>query len=147
MPAFSKSSQKKLSTCHVDLQALFNEVIQIVDCTIIFGNRSIEEQFELYKQGRKLVSGVWVIENKGKIVTYLDGVNKKSRHNYLPSQAVDVAPYPIDWQNKQRFIEFGHFVLDRADKLWKEGKITHRVEWGGGWVSFPDLPHYQIEII
>ena len=55
-------------------------------------------------------------------------------------------PYPIDWKDTQRFIDFGAFVMDRAEKLWKEGKITHRIQWGGHWITFPDLPHYQIEV-
>lgn len=129
MPKFGVRSKTNLSQCHIDLQVLFNDVIQYVDCSVICGSRGEKDQNEAFAKGFSKLK------------------YPKSKHNKTPSQAADVVPYPIDWQNKQRFIEFGHFVLERANKLWKEGKITHRVEWGGNWVSFPDLPHYQIEII
>ena len=44
MPRFGKTSQSRLSTCHNDLQRLFNRVVEKYDCTIICGQRSHEEQ-------------------------------------------------------------------------------------------------------
>jgi peptidoglycan L-alanyl-D-glutamate endopeptidase CwlK len=44
MPQFGKDSLTKLSTCHPDLQKLFNEVIKHYDCTILEGHRSDEDQ-------------------------------------------------------------------------------------------------------
>lgn len=135
MPDFSLSSARKLLSCHKDLQVLFREVVKVVDCTVIYGHRSIEEQQALYAQGRT---------KPGRIVTNCDGINKKSKHNDFPSLAVDVIPYPIDWNDEQRIIEFGNYVMKVADRLYREGAITHRIEWGGLWEKFKDLPHYQI---
>lgn len=126
MPVFSKISKTNLSQCNIDLQILFNDVIQYVDCSIICGHRGKKEQDEAFNKGFSKVKYPF------------------SKHNKIPSQAVDVVPYPIDWENKERFIEFGKFVLNRAEKLLEEGKITHHIEWGGNWATFVDLPHYQI---
>ena len=126
MAAFSKRSLKNLSTCHIDLQTLFNEVIQYVDCTVTCGHRDEMEQNLAFERGFSKLE------------------YPKSKHNSLPAMAVDVIPYPVDWGNKKRFIDFGNFVLEKAYSLYKDGLITHRVEWGGLWSSFPDLPHYQL---
>ena len=135
MPNFSKSSQKKLETAHQDLQALFQTVIKFWDCTIIYGHRTVEEQQKLYAQGRT---------KPGKIVTYVYGVNRKSDHNYMPSRAVDVMPYPIDWDDRERTREFGWFVLGVARMLKEYGAIENDIKWGGTWKNFVDLPHYYI---
>ena len=129
MPIFSIKSRNNLKQCHIDLQVVFTEVVKIVDCSVICGYRGEKDQNEAFDKGFSKLRF------------------PKSKHNKIPSQAVDAVPYPVDWKDKQRIIDFGAFVMDRADKLWKEGKITHRVQWGGNWVTFPDLPHYQIEII
>jgi hypothetical protein len=57
--------------------------------------------------------------------------------------AADVCPYPIDWTAKKKFIDLGNFVMKLADSMYKDGRIKHRVEWGGTW-SFVDYPHYQL---
>lgn len=126
MAKFSKRSKDNLAQCHPDLQTLFNEVIQIVDCAVICGHRGEKAQNEAYDKGFSKLK------------------YPKSKHNAIPSMAADVVPYPIDWQDKDRFIKFGNFVMNIADHLYKDGKISHKVEWGGTWVSFPDLPHYQL---
>lgn len=152
MPSFSQSSKEKLESCHQDLQVLFNEVIKHFDCSIIYGHRTSEEQFKLYKKGRKQrADGTWAII--GHVVTYLDGYDKKSKHNEYPSLAVDVVPYPIDWNNTSRMDYFAGYVMATADRLKEEGKITNDIVWGHDWdddtfladSSFVDRPHFQIK--
>ena len=55
MPKFGSRSRKNLSTCHEDLQDLFNEVIKHVDCSVIEGHRSKERQNKLYEEGKTKV--------------------------------------------------------------------------------------------
>lgn len=128
MYSFSKTSQAKLKTCHPDLQRLFNKVIQQYDCTVIQGWRSNEEQEEYYRTGKsKLRAG-------------------QSKHNKNPSLAIDVAPYPIDWNNYRRFYHFGGYVKGIADSL------NIPIRWGGDWdgdnnfkdQTFHDLPHFEL---
>lgn len=141
MPSFSESSLEKLHTCHPNLQILFKEVVKWFDCTVIYGHRTREEQARLYAQGRTA---------PGKIVTQKDGVEKLSKHQgeggEPPSLAVDVVPYPVDWQDEERMVYFAGFVIGVA----KMKGIA--VRWGGDWDSdtetsdtnFRDLPHFEL---
>ena len=128
MPHFSQRSLDRLSTCDNRLQLVFNKVIQHFDCTIIQGYRPREEQEQAFRNGRTKVH--W----------------PNSKHNKQPSLAVDVAPYPIDWNDRERFHLFAGFVLGTASSK----GITLR--WGGDWDrdtevddnTFDDLPHFEI---
>jgi peptidoglycan L-alanyl-D-glutamate endopeptidase CwlK len=138
MPFFSESSLQKLSTCHIDLQTLFKEVIKIYDITILEGHRDKKLQDEAFKNGTSKLQ--W----------------PNGKHNQIPSLAVDVAPYPIDWKNEKRFIELASYTLGMAWRLNREGKISHNIKWGGNWDTIfsyndkkhdlIDLPHYEIVI-
>ena len=60
--------------------------------------------------------------------------------------AVDVAPYPIDWDDRERFIYFGGFVKGCAYRM------NIPLRWGGDWDSdtqlsdnkFDDLVHFEV---
>jgi hypothetical protein len=61
--------------------------------------------------------------------------------------AVDVAPYPVDWNDKERFYYFAGFVKGVASSL------GISIRWGGDWNSdnnlknqtFFDLPHFELK--
>lgn len=127
MPQFGKTSREKLATCHPVLQKLFNEVIKHYDCTILEGHRSDEDQLKAFNLGRsKVKSG--------------------GKHNQIPSQAIDVTPWPIDWNDKTRFYHFAGMVLGIAKMM------NIKIRWGGDWnsnnnlkdQSFFDLPHFEL---
>ena len=69
-----------------------------------------------------------------------------SKHNSLPSVAVDIAPYPIDWEDTERFIQLSGAILQIA----KQNGLDLR--WGGDWnrdgrmtdESFRDLLHFEM---
>lgn len=134
MPKFSQESFSKLSTCHLDLQAIFFEVVKNFDCTIIEGHRGEEEQHQAF------------ISNKSK----LDWPHGK--HNAQPSNAVDVAPYPLNWMNINEFYYFAGYVMGVAQKLKDDGKVTHGLRYGGDWncdkiiggQQFNDLVHFEL---
>ena len=144
MAVLSQKSKDKLSTCHPDIQKVILEAVKQFDFTVLYGTRTVDEQFELYKQGRTLSNGVWV--KTGRTVTELDGKVKKSKHNSTPSLAVDLAPYPIDWNNIQRFKDMAKVVLACAKNLGVD------LVWGADWDSdgdieehkFKDYPHFQL---
>ena len=128
MPRFGKRSKKRLATCDDRLQDLFKKVIKYFDCTVIQGHRGEAEQNQAYDAGRSKLR-------------YPDG-----KHNADPSKAVDVAPYPIDWSDRDRFHYFGGFVLGIA------AQMGLKIRWGGDWDrdtqvkdnKFDDLPHFEI---
>jgi len=117
---YSKRSLDRLATCHQDLQDLFNYVIKTEDCAILCGHRGEQEQNDAFDKG------------------YSKLRYPHSRHNSMPSKAVDVMPYPIDWGNIPRIITFGNTVLQIAKSL------DIDIDWGGNWQYFKDYPHYEL---
>ncbi|MGD9381292.1 MAG: M15 family metallopeptidase [Candidatus Thorarchaeota archaeon] len=123
MPSFGKTSRERLSTVHPDLQRLFNEVIKHMDCKIIEGKRSLERQRELFESDPPRTHTM------------------ASKH--LSGDAVDVAPWPIDWGDKERQYIFASLVLDTAMRM------GIRIRWGGwfrakGNKIFYDSPHFEL---
>lgn len=132
MPEFSEKSLKRLATVHQDLQVLFHEVIKHEDCTVVSGLRTQEEQEALYAKGRT---------QPGDIVTHMDGVNRRSKHQ--TGLAVDVVPYPSMYGNIEKLIEFGWFVKGVAAMLIRYGAMEKEVKWGGDW-RWRDYPHWEL---
>ncbi|MFK5892320.1 MAG: M15 family peptidase [Pseudomonadota bacterium] len=129
MPTFGKSSASRLATCHPNLQELFNEVIKNYDCSILQGTRSKEEQDEYFRTGKSKVQ------------------YPNSKHNHSPSLAVDVVPYPIDWNDWNRFYHFTGYVKGVADKLGID--IRSGIDWDSdndfsdqSWI---DAPHFEVK--
>ena len=137
MPKFGKQSLDRLATCDERIQKVMNEAIKHYDFTVLYGYRTPAEQFELFKQGRTLTNGVWKVT--GKTVTNLDGKTKMSNHNSNPSKAIDIAPFPIDWNNIQRFLDMAKVVKEAAKTVGVE------ITYGGDWKKFPDFPHFQVD--
>ena len=151
MPKFSTSSMTKLMTCEQTIQTVMLEAIKVVDFTVLSGKRTAEEQFELWKKGRKLIKPTdpykrksWKIVNHKEVVTYRDGYEKKSNHQGEPkSKAVDITPYPIDWSNTARMHHLAGVIAGVQDRLFRESKITKKLDWGFDLWDF-DRPHFQI---
>ena len=141
MPSFGNASMSRLNTCHRDLQTVLHEAIKIVDFSVVYGHRSPEEQKELWMKGRNARGEV---VNSSEVVTFKDGFDKKSKHNYYPSKAVDIIPYPGGWQATEEFYYIAGIIQMIADRMLAEGKIQHKITWGGRWKNFVDLPHFQI---
>lgn len=129
---FSEASKDKLYEVHPDLITLFEEVIKHFDCTVVSGVRTEDEQQELYAKGRT---------EPGEIVTYKDGVVRKSKHQL--GMAVDVVPYPTMYSDEGVMRKFGWFVIETAERLKKEGLIDNDITWGGSW-RFSDMAHFEI---
>jgi peptidoglycan L-alanyl-D-glutamate endopeptidase CwlK len=134
MPEFSNSSLNRLDTCHEDLQLIMSEVVRLIDCSVLEGHRDKDRQDMLFQ---KLFSKVRY---------------PNSKHNTTPSMAVDVAPYPIVWEDDGRFAFFAGWVFCVAANLFELGEITHTLRWGGDWdgdtrtddQDFNDLIHFEL---
>lgn len=128
MPSFGEQSMARLRTAHPMLRALFCEVVKHFDCTILCGVRDQAEQDRLFEEGKSRV------------------LFPNSSHNSNPSMAVDVAPWPVDWTDTERFIYFGGYVKGVAMRMGVP------IRWGGDWDGdfqvrdnrFNDLVHFEL---
>ena len=129
MASFGRRSRSNLATCDQRLQDLFNEVVKYYDCSVTCGHRPEEDQMAAFTEGRSKVE--W----------------PNSLHNTLPSKAVDVSPYPINWEDMERFYMFVGIVRGIAAKMGI--KIRCGADWDGDLTvkdqNFHDLPHFELE--
>ena len=124
MYKFGKRSRERLKGVDTRLINVLNELIKMMDVTIIEGVRTKERQAELLTQGATKV--------------------KYSKH--MEGKAVDIAPYPIDWENRDGFYYMGGMIRGIAKQL------GLKVRFGGDWDSdgdtkdnsFDDLVHVEI---
>lgn len=107
MPQFSERSKRNLAQCDEKLQILFNTVIKYYDCTVICGFRNEADQNEDFENGKSKLQ--W----------------PNSKHNKLPSKAVDVIAFPINWSDTKKHIHFGGFVQGMAEAM------GIKIRWGG----------------
>lgn len=125
---YSERSEQRLLETDPDLQRVFREVIKLMDVIIVTGYRGRDEQNAMYAQGKSQRQ-------------YPD-----SKHNQKPSKAIDVAPYPYDPEDRERFTYMAGIALGVAHGL----GISLR--WGGDWDqdgevkdnSFDDLFHFEL---
>lgn len=130
MPKFSKISDERLNTCHPLLQTLMREVVKNYDCAILCGHRNKEDQDKAFEGGFSKVKF------------------PNSKHNQYPSLAVDAAPVPIQWQNREKFIHFAGYVKGIADKIGIKIRCGIDFNNDGNFKNdnLFDGPHFQIEI-
>lgn len=129
----------QLEQLHPVLRRMAMQAVQRLpfDCFVIFTHRTVAQQQALFAQGRT---------RPGNIVTNMDGVRRKSRHNFLPSLAIDLAPASVIatgvWRDtaetRRQFAEIAN-----AMKVVAREMLVEDYEWGGDW-KMRDLPHHEL---
>ena len=125
MYKFGKRSRERLKGVDAKLVNVLNELIKMMDVTIIEGLRSAERQKELLAKGATKV--------------------KYSKH--MEGKAVDLSPYPIDWENRDGFYYMGGMIRGIAKQM------GINIRFGGDWDSdgdtkdnsFDDLVHIELK--
>lgn len=114
-----KRSLQSLSGVHPDMVAVVKRAIEITDqdFTVIEGIRNINRQRELYKAGKS--------------------TTMNSRH--ITGHAVDMVPWPVDWNDLERFEVMSEAMKTAAEEL------DIPIVWGGDWKSFYDAPHFELD--
>lgn len=120
MPTLTAMSLSRLATCHPDLQKVVRAVAMQQSIMVICGHRGAAEQEEAYAAGTSKEH--W----------------PHSRHNSYPSEAVDLAPLPLDWTDVVSFDQLAQLVKKEADAL------GVALEWGGDFPHLVDRPHFQL---
>ena len=133
MATFGHDSLSKISSLHPLWEPILHDVIKWFDFKVTCGHRTMEDQTK----------------------AYLAGLSKKrwpeSKHNPMPSIAVDVAPYHatpphIRWNATKEFYFLAGAILEAAESFDTE------VRWGGDWdrdgdlydQTFMDLGHFEL---
>lgn len=152
---FGKKSLEKLDTCHKDLQKILKLAISRskIDFGISEGYRPLLKQQAYYAIGR-------TTELHRKPITNIDGVNKKGKHNIMPSEAADLFIWhdnkstreKIAW-DKSHLSYIAGLIDSCTEELYSKGEITHKIRWGANWDSdgiidydqeFDDFPHFEL---
>jgi len=134
---YSSNSLENLDTCHSIIIFLFTRVLQGFDHSITEGYRGKELQNKYFSEGKSKVG-------------WPDSAHNRLVHGYPCSLAVHALPYPIDWNDRDRF----HYLAGHVMSLAKEFDIPLR--WGGDWKQndllnknnyakpWDDLAHYEV---
>lgn len=120
---FGEKSLERLKQCDIRLQTLCKKMLSRsdFDMTITCGYRGKEEQEKAF--------------NEGKSKAHFG----QSKHNSFPSKAVDICPYPINWDTKDvRWHKMIALAYDSA----REMGIKIRC---GAFFTFKDYPHIELE--
>lgn len=135
---FGSTSKKRLEGVHPRLRRVIERAIEIsaIDFSVLEGVRSPARQRELYAQGRT---------KPGKIVTWTLNSNHFRKADGF-GHAVDLVPYPVDWEDTKKFDEIAAAVFQAADEL------GERVRWGADWDEDgkprergeSDSPHFEL---
>ena len=134
-------SKKNLSGVHPSLVRVVERALQISkqDFMVLEGVRTVERQQELYAQGRS---------RPGDIVTW----TLKSNHFINPKtgygHAVDLVPFPVDWNDLKKFDEMNR-AMEAAAK-----ELGVNIRWGADWDEDgkprergeSDSPHWELVV-
>jgi len=103
-------------------------VIESFDFTVVCGHRGREAQEEAFVKGLSKVHF------------------PKSKHNTVPSMAVDLAPFvdgEVSWDT-DHYPALATAVKAAWEAIPAEEKEGYTLSWGGDWARFVDLPHWEI---
>ena len=121
---WGNKSKECLATCDKRLQDMANMMLERspFDLTITCGHRSKDEQDAAFNNGN----------SKARF--------GESKHNFLPSRAIDIVPYPINWDDKDK--RWQEMALNA---MWCAGKLGFEITWGGSFKSIRDCPHFELK--
>lgn len=122
---WSKTSLQRREGVHPDLIKISDKALSYGEIDLVVlpdgGIRTPQRQAELVAKGAsKTLLSKHLIQKDGY------------------GHAIDLAPYPIDWQNLERFKQVGG-LMKRAAK-----ELNIEIIWGGDW-KWKDYPHYELK--
>lgn len=139
MYSYGEESKRNLATCHPILQQVANKILEYRDAKVLQGHRGEEDQNAAVAAGNSKTP--W----------------PQSKHNRMPSEAMDIVPHPLPtWafdptpEEKMKawtfWVEWGSWVVGLAAGM---GIV---LRWGYDWdrdhdlldTKFYDGPHFEV---
>lgn len=116
--ALGLRSKQNLSGVNRDLVSVVELAIKLTtqDFMVIEGIRNINRQRELVAAGK----------------------SKTMNSRHLTGHAVDLCPYPVDWEDPEKFVAISIAMKEAAKEL------GIKIEWGGDWKNGWDKPHFEL---
>lgn len=143
MAVFGKTSMAVLDTCHPEIQMVLVHALKTVsalnlDFTLVYGHRGKQDQDDIFLKGMSKLK------------------YPNSKHNSMPSNAVDVAPWVKDRDHPNGYIpwsDFRYWYLLAGIILTSSIACGIKLRWGGDWDRdgdmskkdnpFNDLGHFE----
>ena len=143
MPRFGERSRARLATIEPRLRGVLIAVMSTAlntrddDFSVLTGRRGKADQDEAVALGRSHASWPDSAHN----CALAD--DSKPPHLWAEdpdglSLAVDLAPYPIDWQDVERFHHLAGRVMQQA------AVMDVGLRWGGDFRHLKDLGHFEL---
>jgi peptidoglycan L-alanyl-D-glutamate endopeptidase CwlK len=120
MPQLSAASRTRLAGAHPLLQKLFAAVAIDTPILVLDSQRGRKAQEQAFALGHSRAHF------------------GQSAHNWAPAIALDVVPFPLDWEDTARFKALAKIVKAKAAEL------DIPLQWGGDWKTLVDMPHYEL---
>ena len=139
----SQRSLNNLEGVNEILAEIVKRAIEITeqDFLVTEGLRTKEQCCINYGKGRtpaqctaKGVPAEYARPNEAKVTQLRNPFN--SRHT--TGKAVDLAPYPVDWNDITKFEAIKEAMFKAAEEM----EVT--LTWGGDWKSLKDYPHFEL---
>lgn len=134
MRKWGPRSRRVYGQIHPTLQEMCDFILQeCADVSLITGHRTASEQDALYP-------------------TYTKVKWPNSKHNSVPSLAVDLQPYPYPADNETKLRQQLAYIAGRVIQ-WAKQK-GYDIRWGGDWDqdgdnvdnNFDDLFHFEVRL-
>jgi peptidoglycan L-alanyl-D-glutamate endopeptidase CwlK len=134
----SKNSKENIKGVREEIKALVNRVLAKSPHDFGIpgygGKRTAQEQNNLFHQRPR--------------VTQLDGFKKKSYHQ--SGNAFDIFIYDEHgacWACRDKYKDVAVLIKEEFKLMQQECIFDEKekLEWGGDWIRFKDIPHFQIK--
>lgn len=139
----SELSLGRLTGINSDLEKVVKRAIEITkqDFMVVEGLRTREQCMINWGKGRTVA----VCATKGIPAKYaqpslakVTWLNNPFASKHVSGNAVDLVPYPVDWNDLSKF----KVIADAMKQASKE--LNVKLSWGGDWASSKDYPHFEV---
>lgn len=145
---FGKTSLARLETVDERLRAICHLALckSPIDFMVLEGRRTMQRQHELYGQGRTAAQLKAVGVNPALAKPSMQKVTWTLKSNHFTGRAVDLVPWPVDWNDASKFDRIAQSMFAAAEELGID------LRWGADWDQDgkprergeTDSPHFEL---